>query len=190
MHVARIVLAGAVIGLGALATAVQASADPVAPPLPGEPPAPGQPVLEVPGRRARRCAGAATGRRTARAGGPEPRVRIGTFGRPVGLPQGRLASSQGPVQFRRDAAWPDARRGPTPTGSRSGTAAAARIHVADRPGVQRASRNGFIRRRAAAAAWVLPVERAPAAARVLRRLPPRPRTGGPQPIHATNLPPE
>ena len=48
MHIARIVLAGAVIGLSALATAVQASADPVAPPLPGEPPAPGQPVLEVP----------------------------------------------------------------------------------------------------------------------------------------------
>ena len=53
MHVARIVLAGAVIGLGALGMAVQASADPVAPPLPtpvpGEAPAPGQPVLEVPG---------------------------------------------------------------------------------------------------------------------------------------------
>lgn len=48
-HAARIALAGAVIGLGALATAVQASADPVAPPLPtpvpGETPAPGQPVM-------------------------------------------------------------------------------------------------------------------------------------------------
>lgn len=48
-HVTRIALAGAVIGLGALATAVQASADPVAPPLPGEAPAPGQPVPEAPG---------------------------------------------------------------------------------------------------------------------------------------------
>ena len=52
-HVARIALA-AVIGLSALATAVQASAEPVAPPLPppvlpAEAPAPGQPVLEVPG---------------------------------------------------------------------------------------------------------------------------------------------
>jgi hypothetical protein len=47
-HVARIVVAGAVIGLGVLATSAQASADPVPPPLPGEPPAPGQPVLEVP----------------------------------------------------------------------------------------------------------------------------------------------
>ena len=53
-HVARIALAAAVIGLSALATAVQASADPVAPPLPppvlpAEAPAPGQPVMEVPG---------------------------------------------------------------------------------------------------------------------------------------------
>ena len=47
-HVARTVLAGAVIGFGALATAGQASADRVPPPLPGEPLPPGQPVPEIP----------------------------------------------------------------------------------------------------------------------------------------------
>ena len=52
-HVARTALAGVVIGLGALAAAGQANAQPVVPPLPtpvpGETPPPGQPVMDVPG---------------------------------------------------------------------------------------------------------------------------------------------
>ena len=52
-HVARAALAGVVIGLGALAAAGQAGAQPFVPPLPtpvpGETPPPGQPVMDVPG---------------------------------------------------------------------------------------------------------------------------------------------
>ena len=170
-HVARIALAGAVIGLGALAAAGQANAEPVAPPLPtpvpGETPAPGTARDGSPGERASRCAGTTTGRGTARAGGREPPVRAGEQAGAVGLPAGCLASGPGPVRIHRYAAWPDARSGPTPAGSRSGAAAAARVHIADRPGVQRTSANGVIRGRAASAAWLLPVERA-TAARVLR----------------------
>ena len=166
-HVARTVLAGAVIGFGALATAGQASADPVAAAAAGRASSSRTARAGSPRGRGRRCASAATSWRTVRAGGPEPAVWIGTVERPVGLPAGRLASSQGPLQFRRNAAWRDAPRGPTAAGSRSGAAAATRIRIAELPGVQRASRDGFIRRRAAATAWVLPVERAAAAARVL-----------------------
>ncbi len=110
------------------------------------------------GRRA--CA--ATGRAPAGAGDRQPRVRIRAFGRPVGLPQGCLAPGPGPVRIRRHAARPDARRRPTPTGSRSGAAAAARIQVADRTGVQRASAgDGFVRGRPAAAGGVLPANGPP-----------------------------
>ena len=152
--------------------AAQANAEPVAPPLPtpvpGETPAPGTARHGSPGERASRCAGAATDRGTAGAGDREPPVRAGEQSGAVGLPQGCLASGPGPVRIHRYAAWPDARSGPTPAGSRSGAAAAARIRIADRPGVQRASANGVIRGRAASAGGVLPVERA-TATRVLRR---------------------
>ena len=196
-HVARIVLAGAVIGLGALATAGQASADPVPPPLRCRAPAlpSGTARAGSPRGRGRRCAGAATSRRTVRAGGPEPAVRIGNSRRPVGLPAGRLASSQGPLQFRRNAAWRDARRGPTPAGSRSGAAAATRIHVAERPGVQRASvpteggpplPPGYY-----------PLNGPPPPPGYFERLPARPRRRGwrrfrprQRPSHATKPPPE
>ena len=51
-HVAKIALAGVVIGLGALATATQANAQPaqpLPPPAPGEAPPQGQPVMVDPG---------------------------------------------------------------------------------------------------------------------------------------------
>jgi hypothetical protein len=88
-HVARVALAGAVIGLGALATAVQASAEPVAPPLPGEPPAPGQPVMEVPGAE------------PVAAPAPPP---IGPPPVPeIANPQYGQGSQAGPLGFLRDA---------------------------------------------------------------------------------------
>ncbi|MFI5510186.1 hypothetical protein ACIA48_22205 [Mycobacterium sp. NPDC051804] len=49
-QVAKIALAGVVIGLGALVASTQANAQPAPPPpLPGQPAPPGQPVMEVPG---------------------------------------------------------------------------------------------------------------------------------------------
>ncbi len=49
-QVAKIALAGVVIGLGALAASTQANAQPAPPPPPpGQPAPPGQPVMEVPG---------------------------------------------------------------------------------------------------------------------------------------------
>ena len=92
-HVARIALAGAVIGLGALAAAGQANAEPVVPPLPtpvpGETPAPGQPVMEVPGSE------------PVAAPAPPP---IGAPPVPeIANPQYGQGSSPGPLGFLRDA---------------------------------------------------------------------------------------
>jgi hypothetical protein len=118
------------------------------------------------GERSGGSATAATGRDADSAGDPEPRVRVGEFVGAVGLPQGCLASGPGPVRIRRYATRRGARNGPTAAGSWPGAAAATRIHLAERPGVQRPSA-GARPRRTGTAAWVLPVERA-AAARVLR----------------------
>ena len=89
--------------------------------------------------------------------------------------------SSGPLGFLRDA-WHQAkdpynfaetplgempRGGPPPPGAAPAPQLPPGYISLNDPGVQRASRDGFIRRRAAAAAWVLPVERAAAAARVL-----------------------
>ena len=98
-HVARIALAAAVIGLSALATAVQASADPVAPPLPppvllAEAPAPGQPVMEVPGSE------------PVAAPAPPP---VGPPPVPeIRNPQYGSGNSSGPLGFLRDA-WNQAK---------------------------------------------------------------------------------
>ena len=89
MNVARIALAGVVIGLGALAAATQANADPIVPPAPGETPAPGQPVMEVPGSE------------PIAAPAPPP------IGAPIvpeiENPQYGQGSSPGPLGFLRDA---------------------------------------------------------------------------------------
>ena len=91
--VARIALAGAVIGLGALAAAGQANAEPVVPtlptPVPGETPAPGQPVMEVPGNE------------LVAAPAPPP---VGAPPVPeVANPQYGQGSRPGPLGFLRDA---------------------------------------------------------------------------------------
>lgn len=91
-HVARIAVAGAVIGLGALAAAGQANADPVSPlptPVPGETPPPGQPVMEVPGSE------------PVAAPAPPP---VGAPPVPeMENPQYGQGSSPGPLGFLRDA---------------------------------------------------------------------------------------
>ncbi len=51
-RIATAVIAGTVIGFGALGMAAQATADPVPPLVPGEPAPPGQPVIEEPGAEA------------------------------------------------------------------------------------------------------------------------------------------
>ena len=51
-RIATAVIAGTVIGFGALGMAAQATADPVPPLIPGEPAPPGQPVIEEPGAEA------------------------------------------------------------------------------------------------------------------------------------------
>ena len=189
-HVAKTALAGVVIGLGALATAGQANAQPVVPPLPtpvpGETPPPGQPVMDVPGAE------------PVAAPAPPP---VGAPSVPeVANQQYGQGSRPGPLSFLRDA-WHQAQDpygfaetppgempagDPAPAGSRSGTAAAARIPVADRPGVQRASAGGGeLRRRPASAGGVLPVNGA-TAARVLRRAS---RPGAIAPVDPAALPP-
>ena len=138
-RIATAAIAGTIIGFGALGMAANAAADPVPPRC----------------RRARspRPAGdRARSRRRPRRGrlvaapppvGPplvpeiaNPKYGSGQFERAVGLPAGCLAPGQGPVQLRRNAGRPDAGRRPTAAGCRSGAAAAARVQIADRPGVR------------------------------------------------------
>lgn len=96
-YVARIALAGAAIGLGALALAGQASADPEVPPYPtpvaptpgAAPPAPGQPVMEALG--------------SDPVGQPPP-PPVGTRTVPeIQNPVYGSGSSSGPLGFLRDA---------------------------------------------------------------------------------------
>jgi hypothetical protein len=91
-HVAKVALTGAFIGLGVLASAGQANAQPVPPlptPVPGQPLPPGQPVMEVPGSE------------PIAAPAPPP------IGAPVvpeiSNPQYGQGSSPGPLGFLRDA---------------------------------------------------------------------------------------
>ncbi len=171
-HVARIALAAAVIGSSALATAVQASAEPVVPPLPppvlpAEAPAPGQPVLEVPGIE------------PVAAPAPPP---VGPPPVPeIRNPQYGSGNSSGPLGFLRDA-WNQAKDpygfNETPLGQMPGGAPPP-------PGAGPAPQlppgytslnapesngpaSGADGRRAASAGGVLPAGRA-TAARVLRR---------------------
>ena len=153
-HVARIALAGAVIGLGALAAAGQANAEPVVPPLPtpvpGETPAPGQPVMEVPGtsqslrlhrhrsghRPCRRSRTPSTGREAGRGRwassgmlGIRPRTRTDSPVRRLARCPQRPHPRREPV--RRRSCRPDTNRSPTrrPTGlrRRRGTTRAGRL---------------------------------------------------------------
>ena len=80
---------------------------------------------------------AATGRRAAGARDPKPRVWTGFEAGRVGLPQGCLAPSPRSVWIHRYAARPDARGDPTAARGWACATAAARIYVADCPGVQR-----------------------------------------------------
>jgi hypothetical protein len=137
------------------------------------------------------AARAATGRRAAGSGDAGPRVWSGFESGAVGLPQGCLAPGPGSVRIHRHAARPDARSGPTAPRGWSGAAAAARIHIADCPGVQRPASGTADGGRAASAAGVLPLERT-AAARVLRHARARSRSttgsaGSPDAV-ATSLP--
>ncbi len=88
------------------------------------------------GCRGDRRARAAARRTTAGTGDLQPQVRVRTIRRPVGIPAGCLAPGQGPVQLRRNAGRPDAGRRPTAARCRSGAPAAARIQIAERPGVR------------------------------------------------------
>ena len=167
----RIAVAGVIIAGGALAMAGQAGADPVlpyptpAPPSPAEAtPAPGQPVASSDGLV-----------------GPPPPPPVGPPTVPeIQNPVYGAGQTPGQLGYLRDI-WHtfhsgnplDALTAPagscarTAAWSPSTAAAAARIHINERPGVQRPSASRARPGRAAAATRVLPVERA-TAARVLR----------------------
>ncbi len=186
-RIATAAIAGTIIGFGALGSAASAAADPVPPLVPGEPAPPGQPVIEEPAP-----AGQPVGGDVVAAPPPvgppmvpeiaNPKYGSGQSDGPLGFLRDAWHQAKDPVQLRRNAGRPDARRRATPTGCRSRAAAAARLQIAERPGVRSpavgaAGRPGHRGGRSAAARGLLPDQR-PTASRLLRCASPAERPAG------------
>ena len=172
-HVARTALAGVVIGLGALAAAGQANAQPVVPPLPtpvpGETPPPGQPVMDVPGAEPGRRACAAADRGAGRAGGSRAQYGQGSSPGPLGFLRDAWHQAQDPYGVKPGAPGQVPAATPPPPGAGPAPQLPPGYQSLTDPASSGPPPGGWkLCRRTASAGGVLLAQRA-TAARVLRR---------------------